>query len=136
MDRREKQMKWSNRIQIVTGQNCLHIALHLLLIAALVWGWKHHALLQVSLLLLAMYASVFAAMLLTQRVPGLRRIGDFLEDVTTTYYFGAAMLVLLVLSRVIHNNLLLGAVGVVMLAGPAVVSLLAKEPARSRHRQR
>ena len=129
-------MKWSNRIQIVTGQNCLHIALHLLLIAALVWGWKHHALLQVSLWLLAMYAGVFVAMLLTQRVPGFRRLGDFLEDVTTTYYFGAAMLVLLVLSQVIHNNLVLGAAGILMLAGPAVVSLLAKEPSHTRHRQR
>lgn len=129
-------MKWSNRIQIVTGQTCVHIALHLLLIAALVWGWKHQALLQVSTILLALYASVFAAMLLTQRLPHLRRIGDFLEDVTTTYYFGAAMLVLLVLSRVIHNNLLLGAAGVVMLAGPALVSLLVKERVLPRQRPR
>ena len=29
-------MKWSNRVQIVTGQTCLHIATHLLVIAALV----------------------------------------------------------------------------------------------------
>ncbi|MEI2265266.1 YbhQ family protein [Erwinia sp. CGal63] len=125
-------MKWSNRIQIVTGQTCVHITLHLLLIAALVMGWKHHALLQVSMVLVAMYASVFIAMLPAQRVPRLRRLGDFLEDVTTTYYFGAAMLVLYLLSRVVHNNLLLGCVGVVMLTGPAVVSLLAKESARSR----
>lgn len=129
-------MKWSSRIQIVTGQNCVHIALHLLLIAALVWGWKHQALLQVSTILLAMYVSVFAAMLLTQRLPRLRRIGDFLEDVTTTYYFGAAMLVLLVLSRVIHNNLLLCAAGVVMLAGPALVSLLVKERVQPSQRPR
>ncbi|MFK8256607.1 YbhQ family protein [Erwinia sp. AnSW2-5] len=129
-------MKWSNRIQIVTGQNCVHIALHLLLIAALVWGWKHQALLQVSTILLAMYVSVFAAMLLTQRLPRLRRIGDFLEDVTTTYYFGAAMLVLLVLSRVIHNNLLLCAAGIVMLAGPALVSLLVKERVQPSQRPR
>ena len=129
-------MKWSNRIQIVTGQNCVHSALHLLLIAALVWGWKHQALLQVSTILLAMYVSVFAAMLLTQRLPRLRRIGDFLEDVTTTYYFGAAMLVLLVLSRVIHNNLLLCAAGVVMLAGPALVSLLVKERVQPSQRSR
>ena len=129
-------MNWSNRIQIVTGQNCVHIALHLLLIAALVWGWQHKMLLQVSMILLALYASVFAAMLLTQRLPRLRRIGDFLEDVTTTYYFGAAMLVLVLLSKVIHNNLLLGAVGVLMLAGPAIVSLVAKEPTRSRQRSR
>lgn len=125
-------MKWSNRVQIVTGQTCVHITLHLLLIAALVWGWKHHALFQVSSVLLAMYASVFIVMLPAQRLPRLRRLGDFLEDVTTTYYFGAAMLVLYLLSRVVHNNLLLGCVGVVMLTGPAVVSLLAKEPVRVR----
>ncbi|MCU5772885.1 YbhQ family protein [Erwiniaceae bacterium BAC15a-03b] len=129
-------MKWSNRIQIVTGQTCVHISLHLLLIAALVWGWKHQALVQVSMVLLAMYSSVFVAMMLTQRIPRLRNLGDFLEDVTTTYYFGAAMLVLLLLSRVIHNNLLLGGIGVLMVAGPAVVSLLAKEPARNVEKKR
>ncbi|ATZ11089.1 YbhQ family protein [Erwinia amylovora] len=129
-------MKWSHRIQIVTGQNCVHIALHLLLIAALVWGWKHQALLQVSTVLLTLYAGVFSAMLLTQRRPHLRRIGDFLEDVTTTYYFGAAMMVLLVLSRIVHNNLLLVAVGVVMLAGPALVSLLVKERSQPPQRPR
>lgn len=132
-------MKLSHRIQIVTGQNCIHIALHLLLIAALVWGWKHQVLVQVSTVLLTLYAGVFLAMLLTQRLPHLprlRRIGDFLEDVTTTYYFGAAMLVLLLLSRVIHHNLLLGAVGVVMLAGPALVSLLVKERTQPPQRPR
>ncbi|QKJ86468.1 Membrane protein [Paramixta manurensis] len=121
-------MKWSNRIQIVTGQTCVHIALHLLLIAALVWGWKHQALVQVSTILLATYATIFLAMLLTQRIHRLRNLGDFLEDVTTTWYFGAAMLVLFLLSRVVHNNLVLGCMGVVMLVGPALVSLLAKEP--------
>ncbi|MFC0141424.1 YbhQ family protein [Erwinia mallotivora] len=129
-------MKWSNRVQIVTGQTWVHITLHLMLIAALVLGWKHQTLLQVSVVLLALYASVFAAMLLTQRLSGFRRTGDFLEDVTTTYYFGAAMLVLYLLSQVIHNNLLLGIAGVLMLTGPAVVSLLAKETARARQRQR
>ncbi|KOC92873.1 YbhQ family protein [Winslowiella iniecta] len=129
-------MKWSNRIQIVTGQTCVHISLHLLLIAALVWGWKHQSLIQVSMVLLAMYSSVFVAMMVTQRIPRLRNLGDFLEDVTTTYYFGAAMLVLFLLSRVIHNNLLVGGIGVLMLAGPAVVSLLAKEPARAAQKKR
>ncbi|MFU9138182.1 YbhQ family protein [Erwinia tasmaniensis] len=129
-------MKWSNRIQIVTGQACVHIMLHLLLIAALVWGWKHQSLLHVTMVLLALYACVFTAMLLTQRLPHLRRVGDFLEDVTTTYYFGAAMLVLYLLSRVIHHNLLLGCVGVLMLTGPALVSLLAKEPVRRTVRPR
>ncbi|MBV4367660.1 YbhQ family protein [Erwinia sp. BNK-24-b] len=125
-------MKWSNRVQIVTGQTYVHITLHLLLIAALITGWKHHALFQVSTVLVTLYACVFIAMLPAQRLARLRRLGDFLEDVTTTYYFGAAMLVLYLLSRVVHNNLLLGCVGVVMLTGPAVVSLLAKEPVRAR----
>ncbi len=129
-------MKWSNRIQIVTGQNCVHIALHLLLIAVLVWGWKHQALVQVSTVLVAMYATVFIAMLLTQRIHRLRNVGDFLEDATTTYYFGAAMLVLFLISRVVYNPLLLGCLGVVMLAGPAMVSLLAKEPARRVQKKR
>ena len=125
-------MKWSNRIQIITGQNCLHLVMHLLVIAALVWGWKHQALMQVSTILLATYAVIFVAMLVTQRISRLRPLGDFLEDITTTWYFGAAMLVLLLLSRVIPNPVILTAVGVVMVAGPAVVSLLAKDPARRR----
>ena len=129
-------MKWSNRIQIVTGQTCVHISLHLLLIAALVWGWKHQALIQVSMVMLAMYSAVFIAMLLTQRVARLRNLGDFLEDVTTTYYFGAAMLVLFLLSRVVHNNLLLAGIGLLMLAGPALVSLLAKEPPHAAQKKR
>ncbi|MDW4707251.1 YbhQ family protein, partial [Escherichia coli] len=38
-----------------------------------------------------------------------------------------AMIVLWLLSRVLHNNLLLALAGLVILAGPAVVSLLAKD---------
>ncbi|RWR02150.1 membrane protein [[Pantoea] beijingensis] len=129
-------MKWSNRIQIVTGQTCVHITLHLLLIAALVWGWKHQSLIQVSAIMLAMYGAVFIAMLLTQRIARLRNVGDFLEDVSTTYYFGAAMLVLFLLSRVIHNNLLVGCTGIVMLVGPALLSLMAKEPRHAPQKKR
>ncbi len=40
-------MKLSNRFQIITGQTWAHIAMHLLVIAALVWGWKHKALVEV-----------------------------------------------------------------------------------------
>ncbi|WP_343551547.1 YbhQ family protein [Pantoea sp.] len=129
-------MKWSNRVQIVTGQTCLHIAMHLLVIAALVWGWKHRALVEVSSTLVAAYAVVFIAMLVMQRSARLRRLGDSLEEVTTTYYFGAAMLTLFLISRVIHNNLLLGLLGVVMLVGPALVSLLAKEPVQRIEKKR
>ncbi|MEQ4585230.1 MAG: YbhQ family protein, partial [Pantoea agglomerans] len=49
---------------------------------------------------------------------------------TTTYYFGAAMMTLFLVSRIYHNNLLLACLGVVMLLGPALVSLLVKEPPR------
>ena len=122
-------MKWFNRIQIATGQPCLHISLHLLMLVALVWGWRERALVEVSSVLVAAYAVVFIAMLLTQRIPRLRRTGDFLEEMTTTYYFGAAMLLLFLVSRMVHNNLLLACLGMVMLLGPALVSLLAKEPA-------
>lgn len=129
-------MKWSNRIQIVTGQTCLHITLHLLLLALLVWGWKHQVLMQVSMVLVALYAIVFVAMLLTQSVAQFRRAGDFLEDVTTTYYFGAAILVVFLLSRFVHNPLLLGSIGLLMLAGPALFSLLVKEPVSQTQKKR
>ncbi|MGV3346323.1 YbhQ family protein [Enterobacteriaceae bacterium LUAb1] len=125
-------MKWSNRIQIVTGQTCLHISLHLLLIVALIWGWKHQALMVVSAVLLACYGMVFLAMVLIQRITHLRTLGDFLEEVTTTYYFGAAILALFLLSHIIHHSLLLGCLGGVMLAGPALVSLLTKGPSSVR----
>ena len=56
-----------------------------------------------------------------------REVGDVLEELTTTWYFGAAMIVLWLLSRVLQNNLLLALAGLAILAGPAVVSLLTKE---------
>lgn len=129
-------MKWSNRIQIVTGQTCVHIAMHLFVVVALIWGWKHTALIEVSSTLVAAYVVVFLAMLVTQRSARLRLLGDYLEEATTTYYFGAAMLTLFLVSRIFHNNLLLGCLGLVMLVGPAVVSLLAKEPARRIEKKR
>ncbi|WP_130834477.1 YbhQ family protein [[Erwinia] mediterraneensis] len=129
-------MKWANRIQIVTGQTCVHIAMHLLLISLLVWGWKNQALPEVCGTLVGAYALVFVAMIVTQRMPRFRMLGDYLEEATTTYYFGAAMLSLYLVSRFIHNNLLLGCLGLVMLVGPAVVSLLAKEPARRVQKKR
>jgi len=110
--------------------------MHLLVIAALVWGWKHRALVEVSSTLVAAYAVVFITMLVMQRSARLRRLGDSLEEVTTTYYFGAAMLTLFLISRFIHNNLLIGILGVVMLVGPALVSLLAKEPVQRIEKKR
>ncbi|NIF20748.1 YbhQ family protein [Candidatus Pantoea multigeneris] len=122
-------MKWSNRVQIATGHTCVHIAMHLLVIVALVLGWQHKMLVEVSSTLVVAYALVFITMLVTQRSARLRALGDYLEEATTTYYFGAAMLSLFLISRVFHNPLLLGCLGLVMLVGPALVSLLVKEPA-------
>lgn len=129
-------MNWSNRVKIITGQTCVHIAMHLLVIAALVWGWKHQALVEVCSTLVTAYAMVFIAMLVLQRSARLRSIGDYLEEATTTYYFGAAMMTLFLVSRVVHNTLLIACLGLVMLLGPALVSLLAKEPARRIEKKR
>ena len=121
-------MKWSNRVQIITGQTCVHIAMHLLLMLALIWGWKHQALVDVCSVLVSAYAVVFVAMLVAQQIARFRMLGDYLEEATTTYYFGAAMLSLFLISRFVHNSLLLACLGVMMLLGPALVSLLVKEP--------
>ncbi|CAK9884511.1 MAG: Inner membrane protein YbhQ [Candidatus Erwinia impunctatus] len=128
-------MKWSHRIQIVTGQTCIHILLQLILLVVLVTGWRQALLPQVAMTLLAVYSLVFIAMLLSQTRPSLRRIGDFLEDVTTTYYFAAAMLLLYLISRVIHHHLLLGLLGVMMITGPAIISLIAREPQRRKEQR-
>lgn len=56
-----------------------------------------------------------------------REVADVLEELTTTRYFGAALIVLWLLSRVLQNNVLLALAGLAILAGPAVVSLLAKD---------
>ncbi len=56
-----------------------------------------------------------------------REVGDFLEELTTTWYFGASLIALWLLSRVVQNDLLLAPVGLAILAGPAIVSLLAKD---------
>ncbi|KFD18066.1 MULTISPECIES: YbhQ family protein [Tatumella] len=129
-------MKWSNRVQIITGQTCFHIAMHLSVVVFLIWGWKHQLLSEVSAGLVAAYVIVLVAMMVTQRIARLRLIGDYLEEASTTYYFGAAMLTLFLLSRVVHNPLLVGALGVVMLVGPALISLLAKEPVRHTENKR
>ena len=68
-------------------------------------------------------------MLVFQRHPEQRwrEVADVLEELTTTWYFGAALIVLWLLSRVLENNFLLAIAGLAILAGPAVVSLLAKD---------
>ncbi|MEL2271755.1 YbhQ family protein, partial [Klebsiella pneumoniae] len=51
-----------------------------------------------------------------------RDVGDFLEELTTTWYFGAAMIALWLLSRVLHNNLLLALAGPASITSPARAS--------------
>lgn len=122
-------MKWQQRVRVATGLSCWQIMLHLLVVAVLVMGWMSGALVRVGLGLCVLYSVTLLAMLFLQRhhEARWRDVGDFLEELTTTGYFGAAMIALWLLSRVLHNNLLLTLAGLVILAGPAVVSLLAKD---------
>ena len=103
--------------------------LHLLVVAVLVMGWMSGTLVRVGLGLCVLYGVTVLSMLFLQRHHDARwrEVGDVLEELTTTWYFGAAMIVLWLLSRVLQNNLLLALAGLAILAGPAVVSLLTKE---------
>lgn len=122
-------MKWQQRIRVATGLSCWQIVLHMLVVAALVMGWMNGMLVRVGLGLCALYAVTIIMMLVLQRhhEARWRDIGDFLEELTTTWYFGAAVIAIWLLSRVLHNNLLLALAGVAILAGPALLSLLVKE---------
>ena len=122
-------MKWQQRIRVATGLSCWQIMLHLLVVAALVMGWMGGALVRVGLGLCVLYAVTVVLMLALQRHPEQRwrAFADVLEELTTTWYFGAAMIVVWLLSRVLHNNYLLALAGLAILAGPAVFSLLVKE---------
>ena len=124
-------MKWQQRIRVATGLSCWQIMLHLLVGAALVMGWMGGALVRVGLGLCVLYAVTVVLMLALQRHPEQRwrAFADVLEELTTTWYFGAAMIVVWLLSRVLHNNYLLALAGLAILAGPAVFSLLVKEKA-------
>ncbi|MGE0971286.1 YbhQ family protein [Klebsiella sp. WOUb02] len=125
-------MKWQQRVRVATGLSCWQIMLHLLVVAVLVMGWMSGALVRVGLGLCVLYGVTLLSMLFLQRhhEERWRDVGDFLEELTTTWYFGVAVIVLWLLSRVLHNNLLLALAGLVILAGPAVVSLLAKDKNR------
>lgn len=103
--------------------------LHLLVVAVLVMGWMSGTLVRVGLGLCVLYGVTVLSMLFLQRHHDARwrEVGDVLEELTTTWYFGAAMIVLWLLSRVLQNNLLQALAGLAILAGPAVVSLLTKE---------
>ena len=122
-------MKWQQRIRVATGLSCWQSMLHLLVVAALVMGWMGGALVRVGLGLCVLYAVTVVLMLALQRHPEQRwrAFADVLEELTTTWYFGAAMIAVWLLSRVLHNNYLLALAGLAILAGPAVFSLLVKE---------
>lgn len=122
-------MRWQQRVRVATGLSCWQIMLHLLVVALLVMGWMSGALVRVGLGLCVLYGVTVLLMLALQRhhEQRWRDVADVLEELTTTWYFGAAMIALWLLSRVLHNNLLLALAGLAILAGPAVVSLLAKE---------
>jgi len=122
-------MKWQQRIRVATGLSCWQIMLHLAVVAVLVMAWTSGTLVRVGLGLCVLYGVTVLLMLFLQRHHDARwrEVADVLEELTTTWYFGAAMIVLWLLSRVLQNNLLLALAGLAILAGPAVVSLLARE---------
>ncbi len=102
-------MKWQQRVRVATGLSCWQIMLHLLVVAVLVMGWMSGTLVRVGLGLCVVYGVTVLSMLFLQRHHDARwrEVGDVLEELTTTWYFGAAMIVLWLLSRVLQNNLLL-----------------------------
>lgn len=122
-------MKWQQRIRVATGLSCWQIMLHLAVVAMLVLAWTSGALVRVGLGLCVLYGVTVLLMLFLQRhhEQRWREVADVLEELTTTWYFGAAMIVLWLLSRVLQNNILLALAGLAILAGPAVVSLLTRE---------
>ncbi|AGB79005.1 MULTISPECIES: YbhQ family protein [Pseudocitrobacter] len=126
-------MKWQQRVRVATGLSCWQIMLHLLVVAVLVMGWMGGALVRVGLGLCVLYSVTVILMLALQRhrEQRWRDVGDVLEELTTTWYFGAAIIALWLLSRVLHNNFLLALAGLAILAGPALVSLLVKEKKRN-----
>ena len=122
-------MRWQQRVRVATGLSCWQIVLHLLVVALLVMGWMSGTLVRVGTGLCVVYGVTVLLMLALQRhhEQRWRDVADVLEELTTTWYFGAAMIVLWLLSRVLQNNVLLALAGLVIPAGPAVVSLLAKD---------
>jgi len=122
-------MKWQQRVRVATGLSCWQIMLHLMIVAILVMGWMSGRLVHVGLGLCVLYGVTVLLMLFFQRHhdAGWRGIGDVLEELTTTWYFGASLIAIWLLSRVLQNNYLLALAGLAILGGPALVSLLTKE---------
>lgn len=122
-------MKWQQRVRVATGLSCWQIMLHLAVGLALFIGWQKAALVQVGAGLCLLYMFTVGLMFALQnfRSGRLRDAGDFLEELTTTWYFGTAMIALWLLSRIVHSSLLLTAAGLAMIAGPAIYSLTRKD---------
>lgn len=123
-------MKWQQRIRVTTGLSCWQIMLHLAVIGALLVGWKTASLIPVGVGLCLLYTFTVILMFVFQRFRSgstLRDVGDFLEELTTTWYFGTAMIALWLLSRVVQSPVLLTIAGLAMIAGPAIYSLVHKE---------
>lgn len=93
-------MKWQQRVRVATGLSCWQIMLHLLVVALLVVGWMSKTLVHVGVGLCALYCVTVVMMLVFQRHPEQRwrEVADVLEELTTTWYFGAALIVLWLLS--------------------------------------
>lgn len=126
----KRQMMWQQRVCVTTGLSCWQILLHMLVIGVAVAGWLSGAPARVGLVLCVLYAMTLALMLVCQRHSAYRWrvMGDALEALTTAWYSGAAIIAVWLLSRVLHNHVVLVITGVVILAGPALTSLLAKSP--------
>lgn len=103
-------MKWQQRVRVATGLSCWQIMLHLLVVALLVVGWMSKTLVHVGVGLCALYCVTVVMMLVFQRHPEQRwrEVADVLEELTTTWYFGAALIVLWLLSRVLEKQLFAG----------------------------
>ncbi|STF44733.1 inner membrane protein [Escherichia coli] len=122
-------MKWQQRVRVATGLSCWQIMLHLLVVALLVVGWMSKTLVHVGVGLCALYwchgsddAGVSAPP--EQRW---REVADVLEELTHDLVFWRSADCAVAVSRVLENNFLLAIAGLAILAGPAVVSLLAKD---------
>ena len=86
-------MKWQQRVRVATGLSCWQIMLHLLVVALLVVGWMSKTLVHVGVGLCALYCVTVVMMLVFQRHPEQRwrEVADVLEELTTTWYFGAVV---------------------------------------------
>lgn len=122
-------MKWQQRVRVATGLSCWQIMLHLLVVALLVVGWMSKTLVHVGVGLCALYCVTVVMMLVFQRHPEQRwrEVADVLEELTTTLVFWCSADCAVAVVPRTGKQLLLAIAGLAILAGPAVVSLLAKD---------